>query len=108
MFSQRANDGAAGIGPPANLREEIQRPSGGPITDRTKEHLGTLDRKIILVRRMLINAAKDLEKGIEPPALDPASQRVRAAAVLLDRKIKAPEWAKQALVDGLKQPVFTL
>jgi nitrite reductase/ring-hydroxylating ferredoxin subunit len=41
-------------------------------TDRTKEHLGTLDRKIILVRRMLISAAKNLEKGIEPPALDPS------------------------------------
>jgi hypothetical protein len=41
-------------------------------TDRTKEHLGTLDRKIILVRRMLINAAKDLARGIEPPALDPS------------------------------------
>jgi nitrite reductase/ring-hydroxylating ferredoxin subunit len=39
-------------------------------TDRTKEHLGTLDRKIILVRRLLINAAKNLEKGIEPPALE--------------------------------------
>ena len=39
-------------------------------TDRTKEHLGTLDRKIILVRRMLINAAKDLEKGIEPPVTE--------------------------------------
>jgi nitrite reductase/ring-hydroxylating ferredoxin subunit len=39
-------------------------------TDRTKEHLGSLDRKIILVRRMLINSAKNLEKGIEPPALD--------------------------------------
>jgi hypothetical protein len=41
-------------------------------TDRTKEHLGTLDRKIILVRRMLLNAAKNLEKGIEPPCLDPS------------------------------------
>ncbi|MGE0057326.1 MAG: Rieske 2Fe-2S domain-containing protein [Dehalococcoidia bacterium] len=40
-------------------------------TDRTKEHLGTLDRKIILVRRMLINAAKDLARGIDPPVTDP-------------------------------------
>jgi len=39
-------------------------------TDRTKEHLGTLDRKIIMMRRLLINAAKNLAKGIEPPALD--------------------------------------
>jgi hypothetical protein len=41
-------------------------------TDRTKEHLGSLDRKIILVRRMLINAAKKLAAGVEPPALDPS------------------------------------
>ena len=41
-------------------------------TDRTKEHLGSLDRKIILVRRMLINAAKNLTKGIEPPVTDPS------------------------------------
>ena len=31
---------------------------------------GTLDPKIILVRRMLINAAKDLSRGIDPPATD--------------------------------------
>ncbi len=41
-------------------------------TDRTKEHLGSLDRKIILVRRMLINAAKNLDRGGEPPATDPS------------------------------------
>jgi phthalate 4,5-dioxygenase len=41
-------------------------------SDRTKEHLGTLDRKIILSRRLLLNAAKNLAKGIEPPALDPS------------------------------------
>jgi hypothetical protein len=41
-------------------------------TDRTKEHLGSLDRKIIFARRLLINAAKNLEKGIEPPAIDPS------------------------------------
>ena len=41
-------------------------------TDRTKEHLGTLDRKIIHIRRILINASKDLARGIEPPCLDPS------------------------------------
>ena len=41
-------------------------------TDRTKEHLGSLDRKIILVRRMLINAAKNLARGVEPPVTDPS------------------------------------
>jgi hypothetical protein len=41
-------------------------------TDRRKEHLGTLDRKIIRMRRLLIEAAKNLEKGVEPPCLDPS------------------------------------
>ena len=41
-------------------------------TDRTKEHLGSLDRKIILMRRSLLNAAKNLARGIEPPAIDPS------------------------------------
>jgi phenylpropionate dioxygenase-like ring-hydroxylating dioxygenase large terminal subunit len=41
-------------------------------TDRTREHLGTLDRKIIRMRRLLLNAAKDLDRGVEPPCLDPS------------------------------------
>jgi phthalate 4,5-dioxygenase len=40
--------------------------------DRSREHLGVLDRKIIRMRRILIEAAKNLANGIEPPALDPA------------------------------------
>jgi phthalate 4,5-dioxygenase len=44
--------------------------SMGPIYDRTQERLGTTDKAIIRMRQILINAAKNLEKGIEPPALD--------------------------------------
>jgi hypothetical protein len=58
-----------GILGPFNNQDVMARQTS--YTDRTKEHLGTLDRKIILMRRMLINAAKNLAKGIEPPALDP-------------------------------------
>ncbi len=61
-----------------------------------------------MARRVLAAAARNLEQGIELPALSAASQRVRAAAVLLERSIHAPEWAKGALVDGLEQPVFTI
>src|SRR4030095_3361224 len=45
--------------------------SMGPIYDRTKEHLGTTDLAIIRMRQQLINAARSLERGIEPPGLDP-------------------------------------
>jgi hypothetical protein len=46
--------------------------SMGRIMDRTHEHLGTSDKAIIRARRMLIDAARALAAGVEPPALDPA------------------------------------
>jgi phenylpropionate dioxygenase-like ring-hydroxylating dioxygenase large terminal subunit len=44
--------------------------SMGPIYDRTQEHLGTTDKAVIRMRRILIEAAKGLAEGKEPPALD--------------------------------------
>jgi nitrite reductase/ring-hydroxylating ferredoxin subunit len=44
--------------------------SMGPIYDRSHEHLGRTDAAVIRMRRMLIKAAKDLDAGIEPPALN--------------------------------------
>jgi hypothetical protein len=49
-----------------------------------------------------------LQQGVEPPALTAASQRVRSASVLLDRSIKAQDWAKDALIDSLSKPVWTI
>jgi hypothetical protein len=45
--------------------------SPGRIWDRSREHLGTTDKSIITMRRILLKAAKDLANGIEPPAIDP-------------------------------------
>jgi nitrite reductase/ring-hydroxylating ferredoxin subunit len=61
--------------------------SMGAIWDRTQEHLGTTDMAIIALRRHLITAAKKLELGIEPPALDPsyAYDQIRSG-----EKIMAP------------------
>ena len=44
--------------------------SMGPIYERTNERLGTTDRAIIRMRRLLIKAAKELENGIEPVTAD--------------------------------------
>lgn len=44
--------------------------SMGEIYDRSHEHLGTTDGAIIMMRRQLIRAAKNLAKGIEPPTVD--------------------------------------
>jgi phthalate 4,5-dioxygenase len=43
--------------------------SMGAIYDRTKEHLGAADLAIIRMRAMLIDSAKALAEGIEPPGL---------------------------------------
>jgi phthalate 4,5-dioxygenase len=40
---------------------------GGPIADRTKEHLGTSDAGVIALRRRLLSAVRDLQCGQEPP-----------------------------------------
>ena len=51
----------------------------GPIVDRSLEHLGSSDRAIVTMRRLLLEAVSDAEKGCEPRGLDPQSYRdVRA------------------------------
>jgi hypothetical protein len=91
-----------------SIQDASLQESMGPIQDHSREHLVPTDKAIVMARRSLAKAARNLGQGIEPPALDPESQRVRAAAVLLERSVHAPDWAKQALLDGLKQPVFTV
>ena len=41
---------------------------GGPIMDRTRERLTSQDTLNIHIRHQLINAARNLQEGIEPPA----------------------------------------
>jgi hypothetical protein len=91
-----------------SIQDASLQESMGPIQNHANEHLISTDKAIVMARRMLERAARDLSQGIEPPALEAAAQRVRAASVLLDRKVNATEWAKTALLDGLKQPVFTI
>ena len=59
--------------------------SMGAIYDRSHEHLGRTDAAVIRMRRMLIKAAKDLEAGIEPPALEASmpSDQIRSAEKVL-------------------------
>ena len=62
----------------ASLQESM-----GPIMDRTREHLLSTDNGIIMARQRLLRAARALEKGEPPPGTDPATHRVRSAAVVL-------------------------
>jgi phenylpropionate dioxygenase-like ring-hydroxylating dioxygenase large terminal subunit len=64
----------------------------GPICDRSKEFLGSSDKAIVALRRMLLEAVSNNEKGGTLRALDPATYRkVRA----YDRVVPAgQEWRK--------------
>jgi len=52
----------------------------GPIVDRSLERLVSTDIAIVQARRRLLAAAEGMPNGAEPPALDPATHRVRSAS----------------------------
>jgi phthalate 4,5-dioxygenase len=82
-IAQRAGitfSGVAGIA----MQDASLQESMGPIVDRTKENLVSTDNGIIMARHRMLKAIKALtEKGLTPPGVDPAHQRVRSAAVIL-------------------------
>ena len=58
----------------------------GPIPDRTKEHLGTSDRAVIMARQLLLEAGRDVAAGRAPRGVDPATYRgVRAYDAVVHR-----------------------
>ncbi|MEI9997581.1 MAG: Rieske 2Fe-2S domain-containing protein [Rhizomicrobium sp.] len=69
---------------------------GGPIADRTKERLTSSDTAIVMMRKKLLEAAKALAHGSEPPeAQRPASYRVRSAEVTLPRDVDGVEGTRK-------------
>jgi phthalate 4,5-dioxygenase len=66
------------------MQDASVQESMGPIVDRTKERLVSTDNGIIMARVRMILAVKALtEKGVTPPGVDPAHQRVRSASIIL-------------------------
>jgi len=62
-----------------NLQDVALQEGMGRCVDRTREHLGTTDRAIIVMRQLLLAAVLDVEEGRAPRGLDPATYRdVRA------------------------------
>jgi len=70
----------------------------GPIADRSKEFLGTSDKAIVALRRLLLDAVATNEKGGTLRALDPKTYRnVRA----YDRVVTSGEHWKEAMAKDL-------
>jgi phthalate 4,5-dioxygenase len=57
----------------------------GPIADRTLEHLGVSDTHLIQLRKMMLKFVKDLQKGSEPPGMDPQSYKVRSGGFVVPK-----------------------
>ena len=68
--------GVKGIG----MQDASVQESMGPIVDRSLERLVSTDIAIVQARRRLLAAAEGMPNGAEPPALDPATHRVRSAS----------------------------
>jgi phenylpropionate dioxygenase-like ring-hydroxylating dioxygenase large terminal subunit len=76
--------------------------SMGPLFDRTREHLGTADQSVIQQRARLVQAARALQKGVEPPAMNPADYRIRQFAINLPSAVTCWKEARAAVGDHIK------
>jgi hypothetical protein len=101
---RRTYSGVAGLG----IQDSSLQESMGPIQDRSREYLVQTDRAIVLARRKLLQALQAMERGDDPPALDPAVQRVRSASVLLEKDVDVELWSREALIAGPDRPLYDL
>jgi phenylpropionate dioxygenase-like ring-hydroxylating dioxygenase large terminal subunit len=81
-----------------NTQDMALQEGMGPIVDRSKEHLGTSDRAIIVMRQLLLEALDDCAAGRPIRGTDPATYaHVRAVDLVIP---PAPDW-REALKDEL-------
>jgi hypothetical protein len=66
-----------------NTQDRAVQESMGPIVDRSQEYLGPADKAIIAMRRLLLQAARTVESGGDPPAADDSYYTLRAVERLL-------------------------
>ena len=72
---QTSFTGIAGI----NTQDVAIQEGMGPVVDRSEEHLGSTDRAIVILRRLLLEATRNVAAGGNPRGADPATYRqVRA------------------------------
>ena len=81
--AQKAGKTYSGIAGFAMQDSSVQELMGS-IVDRSRETLVSTDKGVVLARRRLMRAAKELEEnGTVPPGVAPEHQRVRAVSIVL-------------------------
>ena len=82
-----------------NTQDLAVRESMGTIVPRWREHLGSTDKAVITFRRLMIQAARDLEKGIDPPGVDPDTYwDVRATDEVFPKDVDWRDGARETLM----------
>ena len=86
----------AGLGFSFQEQDRFAVESQGPISDRTREHLGASDRGVVAMRRQMLNAIEDIKAGRDPlmvtrdPAANPLAEMcVVSETVPADRDQRA-------------------
>jgi phthalate 4,5-dioxygenase oxygenase subunit len=93
-LQKRTMTGIPGI----NTQDIALQAGMGPVVDRSREHLGTTDRAVIILRRTLLEAVQTVETGGVPRGTDPSTYRnLRAGS----HAVKAGEDWHEALRDEL-------
>lgn len=85
--AKKTFSGVSGVG----VQDAAIQESMGTIQDRSREHLVSSDNGIVKTRRRLMDAASAVGRGLAPPGLDPAVQRVRAVSMVVPRELSLPD-----------------
>ena len=81
-----------------NTQDLAAQESMGPIVDRSREHLGTSDLAVIAYRQILLDAIEAVQRGDEPPGVDPSAYRdLRASDMVLEKHVSWREVADREL-----------
>jgi len=81
-----------------NTQDMAVQESMGPIYDRSQEHLGTSDLAVIAMRRLLIQAARDVEAGRDPLGAVSSCDAVRPAEMVLPEGVAWSEAMQEDLI----------
>jgi hypothetical protein len=82
-----------------NTQDLAVQEAMGPIVPRWREHLGSTDKAIIAMRRLLLDAIDIVAAGGDPPGVDPNSYfDVRAADAMLPPHVPWQEAGRELLM----------
>jgi hypothetical protein len=96
-----------GMGPIFLVHDACATETMGPIYDRSREHLGVSDMTVIAVRKFLLNAARAVAGGKEPPhVICTAEQNDVRHVACIATKISASRDPKTYVVQQLKKDKY--